>query len=1022
MEFEAFLNKLRSSPAYRNQIVHSHVVEARDAQYAVPCSPLCEASTRYLESSGITQLYSHQTQALDAAREGKDVLIVTGTASGKSLCYQLPLLEMIERSPASKAILLHPTKALSQDQFQSLRRALGAAGKTDALVGVFDGDTPANMRRKLRDEASVILTNPDMLHAALLTNHTRWADFLRNLKYVVVDEMHTYSGLFGSNAANLFRRFERVCKHYGARPQFILCSATVGNPLELAKKLTNRDAVLIENDGSPRGRKTYVFWNPPRILQRRFKARRSANVEAHELMSELIVARIPTITFSKAKVTAELIYRYVVETLERNAPHLAKKVTPYRGGYLPEDRREIERKLFSGELLGVSTTRALELGIDVGGLDASIIVGYPGTLAGFFQQAGRSGRRDRESLAILVGIDTAVNQYVMKHPEYIFGKPIERIVLDPDNPYVLSGQLRCAAYELPISEDEVDSFGQYARIVLDVLTEQRKLNKVGSFWYHASEDVPQHEVSLRDVCDANVAITDIDTGRIIGELSKFDAQPIIHRHAIYMHQGETYLVLELDLDRNLCFVKHVETDYYTQPIGGTDVHHIDQPLRERDIGTATVYFGEVTAYFSTQLYERIHFYNLDAVSVHEVNLPTYQLETMAFWITPREDIVRAMIEEGLDVHKALMGIAYATRMIIPLFIQCETLDFSHSSCTAINAPWHTMFIYERYPHGLGFTEQAFEMLDTLLPAVYDAILKCGCRNGCPCCVGKPLRGYTTWNTERGEANVPSKRAALRLLRDIIGDGSKLCARDTCSGDSLSSCSGDPLSSPGGNLWSSCSGDPLSSPGKRLLIERGLRRRLERLGDPEVFHPIDPNPEVGFPEIEKPAATTDSDIARRAMKRLKLGKAKESGEVVPDHQLAETGKLPAHHDWCEWGEWHKPPEYLTKPGGGLSGPSGAIEQRGVGPEHAQAGGTPDDASRVARDYDAASDPELAHETKPRASKSTTRALRDLMKRGASEITTPKPPEPEPQVPKEPSPEIKLGDSIAARARRLKKRAG
>lgn len=993
MDFEAFLNRLRSSPAYRNQIVHSHVVEPREARYTDTELPLGKACEQYLASAGIDRLYSHQVEALDAARAGKDVLVITSTASGKSLCYQLPLLEMIENQPSAKAILLHPTKALSQDQFQAIRRALGSAGTVDTLAGVFDGDTPATMRRKLRDEAAIILTNPDMLHAGLLPNHTRWADFLRNLKYVVVDEMHTYSGLFGSNAANLFRRFDRVCRHYGASPQFIFCSATVGNPLEVAKKLTNRDAALIDNDGSPRGRKTYVFWNPPKIVQRRFKTRRSANVEAHELMAELIYANIPTITFSKAKVTAELIYRYVVETLERNAPHLARKVTPYRGGYLPEDRREIERKLFSGELLGVSTTRALELGIDVGGLDASIIVGYPGTLAGFFQQAGRAGRRDRESLAILVGIDTSVNQYVMKHPEYIFGKPIERIVLDPDNPYVLSGQLRCAAYELPIAESEVDSFGEYARIVLDVLTEQHKLNKVGDRWYHASDDVPEHEVSLRDVCDANVAITDIDTGRVIGELNKFDAQPIIHPNAIYMHQGETYIVLELDLDRNLCLVKHVETDYYTQPIGGTDVHHIDQPLRERDLGTATAYFGEVTAYFSTQLYERIHFYNLDAISRHEVNLPTYQLETMAFWITPREEIVRAMIEENLDVHKALMGIAYATRMILPLFIQCETLDFSHSSCTAINAPWHTMFIYERYPHGLGFTEQAFDMLDVLLPAVYDMILKCGCRNGCPCCVGKPLRGYTTWNIERGEANVPSKRAALRMLRDIIGDGTNLRARET--------------ESMGQNEQE-----------KRLAIERGLRRRLERLGDPEVFHPIDPNPEVGFPDVEKPAATTDADIARRALKRIKLGKLKESGAETPDHHLQDTGKLSAKHDWCDWGEWHRPPEYLTKPGS-MAPHTGGIMQQNVGPEQAASGQPIDDASRVAKNFDASADPELAHETTQHATRPQSKALRDLMRQ--------KPPAPKQEQQAEPEPpaalkeEIKLGDSIAARARKLKKRA-
>jgi ATP-dependent helicase YprA (DUF1998 family) len=382
--------------------------------------------------------------------------------------------------------------------------------------------------------------------------------------------------------------------------------------------------------------------------------------------------------------------------------------------------------------------------------------------------------------------------------------------------------------------------------------------------------VPEHEVSLRDYCDRNVTITDIDTGRVIGELSKYDAQPIIHKDAIYLHQGETYIVLELDLDRMHCYVKKVETDYYTQPAGGTDVHHIDQPLRSRDFGTAKAYFGEVTAYFRNHEYEKIRFYELDAISRHPLDMPDYQLETMALWITPPEELVREIIAEGIDVHRGLMGIGYATRMILPLFIQCETLDFSHSSCTAVNAPWHTVFIYERYPHGLGFTEQAYDILADLMLAVRDRVAKCDCVDGCPCCVGKPLRGDTTWNIERGEANIPSKRATLRLLTGILGDGSHVRNPDD---ESLG-----------------------QSPEERLLLlERGIRRRLERMAEPEVFHPIEPKPEVGFPEVEKPKASRDSDIARRAIKRLRLEKIETAGseEAVEDlleHEVKPTIKL------------------------------------------------------------------------------------------------------------------------------------
>lgn len=742
--------------------------------------------------------------------------------------------------------------------------------------------------------------------------------------------------------------------------------------------------MVIDADCSPSGKRTYVFWNPPRVRDRRYRSRRSANVEACDLMAELVSREVPTITFSKAKITSELIYRYVVEALEQRAPHLARKVTAYRGGYLAAERREIERKLFAGELLGVSTTRALELGIDIGGIDACIVVGYPGQLASFFQQSGRAGRRERESLAVLVGLDTAVNQYVMNHPEYVFGQPIERIVLDPDNPYVLSGQLRCAASELPISEAEVERFGQYARLVLDVLTEQRKLNKVGDRWYHACADVPQHEVGLRDMCDANVAITDVDTGRVIGELNMFDAQSLIHLEAIYIHQGETYLVLELDLVCNQCLVKKVVTDYYTQPLGGTDVHHIDQPLRMRNFGTAKAYFGEVTSYFSTHAYERIHFYSLDAMSVHPVELPTYPLETMAFWITPPEELVRKMVAEGLDVQKALMGIGYAVRQILPLFIQCETLDFSHSSCTAVNAPWHTVFVYERYPHGLGFTEQAFEILADIILAAYDRIRSCDCRSGCPCCVGKPLRGDLCWNYERGEANIPSKRATLRLLRGIIGDGTNLRNRDS---ESLRQ----------------------DEPERLLLLERGLRRRLERLGDPEVFHPIDSNPQVGFPAVEAPAATTESDRSRRAFKRMRLLKSEQD--------LA--GKL---HPLYSWGRWSRPPDYLSRPSVDASAPPG-ISRQTVGPEGPD--GLVSDQRRVAKDRSGTAYDELQHERAEPSPRAEPKALRDLLKRRRSGHRPPEQPAPSavepPDQAQEPPPRVvQLGDSTASRARKLRKR--
>jgi len=769
--------------------------------------------------------------------------VTTGTASGKSLCYVLPILEMLARGEGGGALLLFPTKALCQDQFQSFRRVLDAAGLTDVLAGVYDGDTPAHVRRRLRDHAAVLFSNPDMLHSGIMPQHGRWGRFLGALRWLVVDELHVYSGIFGANMANVLRRFGRLCRHYGSSPRFVGCSATIGNPGELAEVLTGRPVSVVLEDGSPRGRRTYVFWNPPRVRSGAWRSRRSANVEAHELMAMLVQHGVPTITFSKARMTAEMIHRYVCETLRVHAPHLAERVSPYRGGYLPEERREIERRLFNGELLGVSSTRALELGIDVGALDASILVGYPGTLASFFQQAGRAGRQDRDALVILVGIDTAVNQYVMSTPDYIFGRPVEEGVVDRDNPFVVIGHLRCAAHELPLPDAGADLFGPHARLALRVLEGNRKVRLVDGLWYHAASETPQHEVSLRDFAEANVVIEDVDTGAVLGEVDRFDAPPIVHPDAIYMHRGDTYRVLRLDLDRNIATVKRVEVDYYTQPLGGTDVHHVDHRLREKPFGTGTACWGEVTAYFRTSMYERIHFYSLDAVSRHALDLPTFVLETMAFWLVPPEGLMEQVRNAGLDAHAGLRGIGYATRMLLPAFMTCDTLDFSHSIGSA-NSEWNAIFVYERYPHGLGFTEKAFERLHEIMPAVLDAVRTCDCDDGCPCCVGKPLRQYTTWNVERGEGSIPSKAAARMILEGLLGDGTRLQmpARGALSDDEAAASS---------------------------RLEQALGRRLERMREPAVFHAIEPRVATRYPDAEPREGLDRADAATRRQRRTEF---------------------------------------------------------------------------------------------------------------------------------------------------------
>jgi DEAD/DEAH box helicase domain-containing protein len=927
VDVDRFLEDVRSSRDYRDQIVYVRELEPREARTGETAQPLSEPARAVLAGRGIDTLYAHQAQAVDLAREGRDTVIATGTASGKSLCYVLPLVELLAREPDAKALLLFPTKALCQDQFRNFARALEAAGLDDRLAGVYDGDTPSNMRRRLRDHASVIFSNPDMVHAAVMPQHGRWAEFLRRLRLMVLDELHTYSGIFGSNMVNLCRRMFRVCRHYGSDPQVIGCSATIGNPKELAEELLGRAVSLVDEDGSPRGRRTYVFWNPPRERRRTYRSRRSANVEAHELMAMLVQRGVPTITFSKAKMTAEMIYRYVCDRLRETAPNLVKRISPYRGGYLPQERREIERQLFDGELLGVSTTRALELGIDVGGLDASILVGYPGTLASFFQQSGRAGRQDRDTLVILIGLDTTINQYVMSSPDYIFGRPVEEAVLDPDNPFVVTGHLRCATHELPVPEAEATTFGPHADMVLKLLEENLKVREVGDKWYHAASETPQHEVSLRDYADANVLIQDVDTGAVLGEVNKFDSQPILHPHAIYMHLGDTYQVLELDLDRNIAHVQRVEVDYYTQPLGGTDVHHVDHRLREKPFGTGMACWGEVTAYFNTWGFEKIHFYSLDAISVQELDLPTFVLETMSVWLVPPEWLMEKVRRADLDVHSGLRGIGYATRMMLPAFMTCDTLDFSHSIGSA-NSEWNAIFIYERYPHGLGFTEKAYERLHEIMPAVLENIRDCECEEGCPCCVGKPLRQYTTWNVERGEASIPSKPAALMILEGMIGDGANLENPDSAS---------------------------LSEVGEQseLRLEQALRRRLERMREPQVFHPIEPRVETGYPDVEPGRELPTPDVAKRATRRRSFDR--EMHKRLAKH--IETDELSPHAP-------HVPlPEGMTH------------RRSNLPPTHFP--GRP--AARQAEQEEAA-----------------------------------------PEAPPEPRAPMRLGDKLAAKARRLKKR--
>ncbi len=632
MDFASFLADIRKSRYYQDQIAYVHHIPEREAAYGTLSEPLPPQIVSALEKMGISDLYTHQVDAIESIRAGQSIAVVTGTASGKTLCYNLPVLETLIKEPYAKAFYLFPTKALAQDQLRGLRRyadlepALGDVTK----AGCYDGDTPATTRRKLRDEASIILTNPDMLHQGILPYHTRWSRFFADLRYVVIDEIHTYRGIFGSNVANVIRRLNRICWYYGANPQFICSSATIANPGELAQKLTGVPVTLVDNDGSPRGEKRFVLWNPP-IIDPAGMERRSANVEAQDLMVGLMRKGVRTITFGKARIVAELTYKYVKESLQRREPILADKVRAYRGGYLPEERREIERQLFSGELLGITSTNALELGIDIGGLDAAIIVGFPGNIASTWQQAGRAGRSSEQSLVVFVGYNDPIDQYLMHHPTYFFGQSPENAIIDPENPHILANHMRCAAFELPLKDHDLSEpctcaqcqkglpegtvgspphhgSGGARSAIAGILQEAGDLNQIDSTWYYSSTEFPAKGVNLRTISDNTYTIVDVSgsqgtsaervgdgatggqgerekrgngdpsspinhqpstinhSAKVIGQVDAISAPEMVYPEAIYMHEAQTYFVEDLDLEMRVAYVRRADVDYYTNAI------------------------------------------------------------------------------------------------------------------------------------------------------------------------------------------------------------------------------------------------------------------------------------------------------------------------------------------------------------------------------------------------------------------------------------------------------------------------
>jgi len=582
MDFGEFLTSVQQLPDYRGQIAHIQTIPPRPARFAQLAHPLPQPLTDYLADQGIDELYLHQVKSIEAARAGRNVVIVTGTASGKTLCYNLSVGESLLNDPKGRALYMFPTKALAQDQLKTLQQFAASSPELTAILrpATYDGDTPSHQRRKIRESANVILSNPDMLHVGILPYHAKWARFFHDLKFVVLDEIHTYRGIFGSNVANVIRRLRRVARHYDSNPRFICCSATIANPRELAEALLGEDLDVVDVDGSPAGRKHFVLWNPP-LLEEATVVRRSANVEAKELMSTLVRQNVQTITFTRARVVAELIYRYLRDELASDNEALARKVRSYRGGYLPGERRAIEKALFSGKLLGVTSTNALELGIDIGSLQACLIVGFPGTIASTWQQAGRAGRKSDDSLVVLLAYNDPIDQYMVRHPEYFFSQSPESAVIDSTNPYILAGHLGCAAFELPLTEADGSIFGPLFEGILEALRTDGSLRRIDERDYWSTTGFPATSVGLRTIGQDTYAIVDItkNPDTVIGNVDSISAPELVYPEAIYMHEGETYLVRDLDLAGKVARVEKTEVDYYTQPVLHSSIR-VNATLRE----------------------------------------------------------------------------------------------------------------------------------------------------------------------------------------------------------------------------------------------------------------------------------------------------------------------------------------------------------------------------------------------------------------------------------------------------------
>ncbi len=782
------ISELGSSPGAAECITAHIKVPARSARSENMPSWLDPRLVRALKTEGVHQLYRHQRLAVDACRRGEDVVVVTPTASGKTLCYNLPVIQSVLEDTSTRAFYLFPTKALSQDQVGSLR-SLSEQLRTPLRTWTYDGDTPADARTAIRNRGHVIVTNPDMLHAGILPNHPRWRRVFQDLRYVVVDEMHSYRGVFGSHVANVLRRLRRLCEYYGSRPQFLCSSATISNPGEHAERLVGRQVTLVgaEHNGAPSGPKDYLFYNPP-VINKELGIRKGVLSQARRLASPFVENKLQTICFTGSRLHTEVLSRYLRDRHCKRAGS-EMRVASYRGGYLPNLRRKIEKGLRDGQVACVVSTNALELGIDIGRLDVAILAGYPGSVASAFQQAGRAGRSLRRSLVVLVARNTPLDQYVINNPEFLFSSPTEHARIDPDNLVVLVAHIKCALYELPFHAEE--KFGrEELSEILDFLSEAGVAHQRGDTWHWAEDSFPADGVSLRSSDPENVVIIDQSDGsRVIAETDRISAQTTVHEGAIYMLEGKPYQVDRLDWEQQKAFVRALQVDHYTTAMSYSRVRILESFEQQQHSGHERAH-GEVHVASRTIGYKKIKLYTAENCGFGDVHLPDVEMHTTSLWLALDGKVLREAGYRGLDVVDGLLGLGKVMRSLAALHLMCDPSDLGmaladpedswvagldrggHRSIKALHsgAEDHgaldtshlvlerpTLFLHDAMPGGVGFAEKLFQICDVLLSESAARIVACHCESGCPSCVG-PL----------GEVDEGACAAALDLGRWLAG--------------------------------------------------------------------------------------------------------------------------------------------------------------------------------------------------------------------------------------------------------------